>query len=67
RYAPSPLTQLRIQIAQAAGLASLQATQKIPPHVLHARFHFPFGEKRALQTVAVVAHKFSPSHTLSIL
>ena len=41
-YTPDPLAQLRIQIAQAVRLAPLQATQEVPPHVLHARFHFPF-------------------------
>jgi hypothetical protein len=35
--------------------------------VADPRLHFPFGEKRALQTVVVMAHNFSPSHTLSIL
>ena len=33
---------------------------------LNARFDLGFGEKRALQTVAMVANKFSPSHTFSI-
>lgn len=44
------------------------------PHLEEGRFYEAyqvldgsFGEKRALQTVAVVPHKFSPSHTLSIL
>jgi hypothetical protein len=41
-YSPNPLAQLRIQIVQAFGFAPLQATQKVPSHVLHARFHFPF-------------------------
>src|SRR6266478_6519949 len=41
-YTPNPLAQLRIQIAQAVWFAPLQATQKVPPHILHARFHFPF-------------------------
>jgi hypothetical protein len=30
-------------------------------------FDAAVGEKRALQTVVVMAHKFSPSHILSIL
>src|SRR5437899_4512555 len=38
RYTPNPLAQLRIQIVQAVGFAPLQATQKIPSHVLHSRF-----------------------------
>src|SRR3974390_2649174 len=42
RYSPNPLAQLRIQIAQAAWLAPLQATQKVPPHILHTRFHLSF-------------------------
>src|SRR5229473_6745751 len=42
RYTPNPLAQLRIQIAQAVWFAPLQATQKVPPHILHTRFHFPF-------------------------
>src|SRR6266849_3341812 len=42
RYTPNPLAHLRIQIAQAVGFAPLQATQEVPPHILHTRFHFPF-------------------------
>jgi hypothetical protein len=34
---------------------------------LHTDLDLGLGEKRALQTVAVVTYKFSPSHTLSIL
>jgi hypothetical protein len=30
------------------------------------RLNFAFGEKRALQTVVMVAYKFSPSRTRSI-
>src|SRR5438094_58942 len=41
-YTPNPLAQLRIQIAQAVWFAPLQTTQKVPSHVLHSRFHFPF-------------------------
>jgi hypothetical protein len=33
----------------------------------HEVFNGTFGEKRALQTVVVMAHKFSLSLTLSIL
>src|SRR5713226_9677630 len=42
RYTPNPLAQSSIQIVQTVGFAPLQATQKIPPHVLHSRFHFSF-------------------------
>ena len=36
------------------------------PHIADGSFHAPFGDKRALQTVVMVAHKFSLSRTLSI-
>ena len=35
-------------------------------HIPDGTLHFPFIEKRALQTVAVVEHKFLPSRTLFI-
>src|SRR2546426_982859 len=38
----NPLAQSSIQIVQTVGFAPLQATQKIPPHVLPSRFHFSF-------------------------
>jgi len=34
-------------------------------HDLHATLRFSFGEKRALQIVLMVAHKFSPSRIRS--
>src|SRR5215831_14783172 len=41
-HTPNPLPQSSIQIVQTVGFAPLQTTQKIPPHILHSRFHFPF-------------------------
>jgi len=41
------------------------AIQQVRGNVLKRFFHFTFGEKRALQTVLMVAHKFSPSRIRS--
>ena len=37
-----PAAQLGIEIGEIRRFAALQATQKIPPYVLHPRFHFAF-------------------------
>jgi hypothetical protein len=39
---PYPGTQLRIEIIEAAGLAALQAAEKIPAYILHARLDLAF-------------------------
>jgi hypothetical protein len=61
-----PLAQFGVEVAQTTRFSPLQPAQEIPPDVLHPRLYFPFGEKRALQTVLMVAYKFSPSRTRSI-
>ena len=53
------------------GLSIFQALEALPferglLRVTDAGFDFTFGEKRALQTVAMVERRFSPSRTLFI-
>ncbi len=49
-----------VEVGKAEKGVVAQSRQNPSLYYQHAGFHFGFGEKRALQTVATVTHKFSP-------
>jgi hypothetical protein len=58
-----PLACLRVYIPQIGERAQ---RPEVLANISDSRFHLSFIEKRALQTVAMMQHKFSPSRTLFI-
>jgi hypothetical protein len=58
-----PLPRLRVHVGQVG-----EGSQRpeVLADVTDGALYFPFGEKRALQTVVMMAQKFLPSHILSI-
>src|ERR1700733_12092882 len=64
---PAPLMRDLIAPSEGLAIAFGQRGEGTPgpegiPHIADGPLHAPFGEKRALQIVLMVAHKFSPSH-----
>jgi hypothetical protein len=53
-----PLPGLAVDIVQ---IDELPEGPEVLPRIPDGALHFSFGEKRVLQTVLMVAHKFSPS------
>lgn len=52
-----------VEMVEAGERAAVEQVRlKVPKRA----FDFTLGEKRAMQTVVVMAYKFSPSRTLSI-